>query len=322
MHITLMHNSKAGDQTPNKTDLVAMLKRAGHKVTYQSTKEKDFARALDDPGEWVVVAGGDGTVRKVALRLIGRNVPIAVLPLGTANNFARALGLRMNPLEMIRSLPTAQRVALDVGMARGPWGDMPFLEGAGVGLFPRMISVRAWDKEHGVSDVVDGSGGVEGGRHLLWQTFDELRGIKFQLKLDGKEISGNSLLLEIMNTPSIGPALRIAPQANLRDGALDVVLVLDEERPRLERFLRATIERQYRPPKLRVQRARQIHLLCSATEVHFDDECWPDIPVKKHPAKARPRTIEIRFETLPGALSALIPKSGRGTRRQPRVEAT
>jgi diacylglycerol kinase (ATP) len=324
MKLTLMHNSNSGDQTHSVSELIAELKRAGHKVASQSTKAKDFAKALDDPGELVVIAGGDGTVRKVALRLIDRDVPIAILSFGTANNIARALGFHMDPFEVIRSLPTARRIAVDVGMARGPWGSMPFIEGAGLGFFPRLMSTRAWNKKHGVTDAVDRSEDVDGGRHLGWHVLDRLHGCEFELMLDGELISGSSLLLEIMNIPSIGPVLEIAPGADPGDGRLDVVLVMSEERPRLERYLRAVIERKYKRPRLSVRRARQIHLLCSTTELHFDDECWPRTSSRKTPAKVQLRSIETLFETLPGALSALIPKpaSRRAPgRRRPRGES-
>jgi diacylglycerol kinase (ATP) len=307
MKLTLMHNPKAGNGAFNTKDLLALLKRAGHKVAYQSTKEKHLARALDNPGDLVLIAGGDGTIRNIALRLVGRHVPIALLPLGTANNIARALDLQLNPLEMIQALPTARQVPLDVGMATGPWGKRMFLEGAGLGLFPRMISTRAWHKKNGVPDAIDKCQGLDGGRHLLWHVLSKLRGHDFQLRLRGKTVSGTTLLLEVMNIPSIGPVLKIAPNADPGDGLLDVVLVRGEERPRLERYLRASVERQYKRPMLRVRRARKITLLSAATEFHFDDECWPDVPSKKAPAKSKRRLSEITFEILPGALTVLLP---------------
>jgi len=52
--------------------LVELLCAAGHKVNYQSSKEKKWKKALKNPGDIVAVAGGDGTVGKVARRLIGR----------------------------------------------------------------------------------------------------------------------------------------------------------------------------------------------------------------------------------------------------------
>jgi diacylglycerol kinase family enzyme len=71
--ITLIHNPAAGDGSrPSGDDLVELLCAAGHKVNYQSSKEKKWKKALKNPDDIVAVAGGDGTVGKVARRLIGR----------------------------------------------------------------------------------------------------------------------------------------------------------------------------------------------------------------------------------------------------------
>ena len=72
-------------------------RKAGLPTTYQSIKDKDFKAALGENWDLVLVAGGDGTVAKVARCLVDRDIahriPIAILPVGTANNIARSLGI-------------------------------------------------------------------------------------------------------------------------------------------------------------------------------------------------------------------------------------
>src|SRR5256886_13726188 len=102
MRITLIHNPKAGDAKHGKRQLMAALAKAGHHATYQSTKEPGLKKALKKPTDLVLAAGGDGTTAKVASRLVDSGIPLSVLPLGTANNLARALGFVASP-EAIRS---------------------------------------------------------------------------------------------------------------------------------------------------------------------------------------------------------------------------
>jgi diacylglycerol kinase (ATP) len=96
---------------------------------------------LAKPCDLIAVAGGDGTVGKVARCVIGSRTPIAVLPMGTANNVANGLGVAGRPLEeLIEGWKSARCVNFDVGLAKGPWGSQHFIEGFGIGLFAETMS--------------------------------------------------------------------------------------------------------------------------------------------------------------------------------------
>ena len=102
MQITLVHNPEAGDASHTRRQLTRLLEDQGYRVAYQSIKESDWERGLTEPGDFVVVAGGDGAVAQVARALVARAVPIAILPLGTANNVARTLGIDGSVERLIR----------------------------------------------------------------------------------------------------------------------------------------------------------------------------------------------------------------------------
>src|SRR5262245_23742673 len=137
MKVTLIHNPSAGEGDRSDADeIIAIIRAAGHQVAYQSSKEKNWQAALEQPADLVAVAGGDGTVGKVARPLLGRSIPIAVVPQGTANNLAHTLELMGIPLkQLVASWATARHLAFDIGVAGGPWGQDNFLESLGTGLF-------------------------------------------------------------------------------------------------------------------------------------------------------------------------------------------
>ncbi len=139
MRLTLFHNPSAGDKEHTQKRLIKMLRKGGHTVEYQNVKAGDFSIALAFPGDLVVCAGGDGTVRKLGLALLGRATPLAILPLGTANNIARSLGIQDETKKLIARIPTARRTLFDAGVVNGPWGRTAFLESFGLGLFPRVL---------------------------------------------------------------------------------------------------------------------------------------------------------------------------------------
>jgi diacylglycerol kinase family enzyme len=125
-YVTLVQNPQSGTGGSDRDRLVRLLGDEGFSVTYCSTKEKGWEHVLDDPGDLVLVAGGDGTVGHVAERLVGRGVPLAVLSRGTANNIAKSLGLTGSPEDTVAGLRRAVPRPLDAGTVRGRWGAPAF----------------------------------------------------------------------------------------------------------------------------------------------------------------------------------------------------
>ena len=313
MEVTLLHNPKAGTEEHEEEHLVKGLERAGHRVDYYAIKKKGFVRAFDTLGDAVVVAGGDGTVRKVARRLIGRNVPLTILPLGTANNIARSLGLHDDPQQIIQSMADWRPVKFDVGVARGPWGDEPFFEGAGAGLFPRLMTELKAKAREGVPEAVeaedseDPEEGMEAGLRFLQQMLKKFPAQEAAITYDERELKGRYLLLEAMNIPRIGPALELAPGASSSDGLLDVVLIREADRGRLARNLKPG-SRKSGAAAFAVHRTRQVRLTCAAVDFHYDDQPWPQpAKTKSHLRQLMAHQIHIEIGIWPGALRVLVP---------------
>lgn len=241
MKITLIHNPSAGDEDSDADELTAMIRAAGHLVEYQSSQEKHWRAALERPADLVAVVGGDGTVGKVGRVLSGRGIPIAVLPQGTANNLAATLELTEIPLQqLVAGWATARRLAFDVGVARGPWGQDIFLESLGTGLFGWM-TCRFDDV--GEQDLGEHDGGeakdveLRAARRFLRDQLRQFSARPLQIRLDERDLSGEFLLFEAMNARSIGPNLRLAPAADPGDGLLDIVLVSADDRAKLNEHL-------------------------------------------------------------------------------------
>jgi diacylglycerol kinase (ATP) len=279
VRVTLIHNPGAGKEGENTpAALLKLLRRAGHKPRYQSVKEKGWSRVLDKRADLVVVAGGDGTVAGVTRRMVGRGVPMAILPAGTANNIARSLGLLKKPFEeLARGWRDARRVRLDVGIVSGPWGQRYFVEGLGAGLFAELL-VRSEEKEQerekekkskGPAKVVDGA------LRRLKEAAETAEPVEIAAQLDGVDISGRYLLFEAVNLPFIGPNLYIAPDTKAGDGQLEVVLVPESQRARLVRYLDHWHENRERPSLLPSRRGKHLQIEWTGFALHIDDKLRP-----------------------------------------------
>jgi diacylglycerol kinase (ATP) len=227
---TLMHNPAAGDQTPSGKKLARWIEELGYDVAYQSTKQKKWAKALEDPGHLVVVAGGDGTVNKVGRHLLGSAVPLAILPLGSANNIARALGIMGKPRKLIAGLEWARHTTFDVGLVRGSWGESRFFEGVGLGLFTEAMCLV--DSKEGTAHGTQRRRKFARDLRFLSRALVDFAPRSLTVLLDGKDVSGDYLLCEVMNTRSIGPRLPLVSDADPTDGLLDVLLLEPTQRAR------------------------------------------------------------------------------------------
>lgn len=99
--------------------------------------------ALRDDVDTVIVAGGDGTVSSAGAALAGSGKALVVIPLGTFNLFARAIGMPIGLDAALAALPGLTRQAVDVGRVRDAAGtSRSFLHHLSIGLHPRFIRIR------------------------------------------------------------------------------------------------------------------------------------------------------------------------------------
>lgn len=286
MRVTLIHNPKAGRRGAKPGDLKKLLRDAGHKVLFQSSKEPGWKRVLQEPTDLVVVAGGDGTVGRVARRIAGRCIPMALLPCGTANNIARTLGQLEQPFKrLVRGWAGARLVKVDVGVAQGPWGERFFIEGIGLGIFAELLSRPA-------ADVKKKKHPVERGLSRLQAVAKRAEPVEVSAILDGRDISGRYLMLEALSLPFVGPNLYLSPDNKPGDGLFSVVLVTEADRTRLLELLESWKEDREELAFLPSIRGRRLQIEWSGFPLHIDDRLLPEDGMK---AKEMAGAVEARI---------------------------
>jgi diacylglycerol kinase (ATP) len=270
VRVTLFHNPSAGDAPLSADQLTSILSDAGYQVRYQSTKD-DLSAVLEDVGELAVVAGGDGTVAKVARALADTNIPLAVLPLGTANNIGKALGVFGDIRDLVGSWQDAPRRAIDIGVASGPFGEERFLESVGSGAFAELVR-RGRTEVDETAAIVHRE--TDRALQLMATILREAQAEDWQLELDGHDLSGSYVAVEAMNIPFVGPNIPLAVDAEMDDGELDLVLLRDEDRERLLEYVVGRVESASAVmPSLDVRRGRRIRMVPPpGWHLRIDDE--------------------------------------------------
>ena len=304
MVVTLIHNPDAGsDDQPSGDEILSLVRSAGHSTIYQSSTENEWQKVLQQNADIVAVAGGDGIVGKVLKHMVGKDIPIAILPMGTANNIANALGLADSPLDqLIAGWATARRMKFDVGAASGPWGSTYFVEGLGMGLFTDTMSRLDARKNIDIAHHSVAEKKITSVLEFMNIRLEGCLARRMKVTLDDRDLSGDYVLLEVMNIRCVGPNLCLAPAADPGDGLLDVVLVSNDERSLMKNYLSDRIEGKSDCAVLAVHKGRHLHIECEWFPIHIDD----DIKLKKKPPTPfSSSVIDVTLDSA--ALEMLVP---------------
>jgi YegS/Rv2252/BmrU family lipid kinase len=274
-----------GDPVPHITRRLA---RAGLRCEVALTRPDAPAqalvrRALDSgaPPDLVIAAGGDGTHGPAGAALAGTGVPLALIPLGTFNNFARSLGIPRALDAALDVIAAGHRRLVDAGRVNGRL----FFEVAGAGwdatLFPAGESLKRGNLGAALSAA---------GRVLRY------RPAEIALVLDGtREVVSRTPTVVVANGPYFGSSFAVAPTSRLDDGLLTVTLFEGFGRADLLAHFAAIAEGQARSdPRIVSHRAARVEVSAPpGLPAHADGE-----PLG---------LLATPFEVLPGALAVLAP---------------
>ena len=209
-------NSGAGIEPTSLDALRAALeaKRGQLVVTNSAQEAQDFiGKAVDEGFSRVIVSGGDDTVRDLLPALLESTCELAIVPRGTYNNLALALGLSQDPLEAVDLALTGQARPMDLGRAEG----LLFTESAGVGYLAEAWSRAPQPEPTGFLRWATGFAAA--GSALL-----DYEPLPLEVYLDGEKTKGSFWDVTVANASHFANNIAIAPKANLRDGYLDVTL--------------------------------------------------------------------------------------------------
>jgi YegS/Rv2252/BmrU family lipid kinase len=235
--------------------------------------------------EVVFACGGDGTVNEVVNGIAGSRTALAVFPTGTANVWAKELGLPKRIEDALRLLQVGEARVVDLGRA----GDRFFLLMAGIGFDASIVrsTSPAIKRRLGAASFV-----LTGVRRAFSH-----RAADVTLTMDGEDLSGSLYWLLASNTRSYGGLVNIAHRAVADDGALDVSLLRKGGPHRLVWLLPAVLlKRLEGRANVVIDRARALEIKTAGLPVQVDGEYIGETPM--------------RFEVAPGALRALVPRGG------------
>jgi len=190
-----------------------------------STIEAEARAALESGCRVLVAAGGDGTVSAVAGVLVGGEVPLGVLPVGTLNHFARDLGLPLGVPEAVAVVAGGTVRRVDVGEVNG----RIFLNNSSLGVYPRIVELRARYTGRGAAKWIA----------ALWATLTVLRRRPFmrvRISTEGKIVVRSTPFVLVGNNEYRMAGLHAASRESLTGGRLALYVMDASHRPSLLRL--------------------------------------------------------------------------------------
>ena len=294
----VLHGKQAANARVRQA--VAAQRKAGHKVDVRVTWEAGDVRrmvreAIHSGADTVVAGGGDGTINEVVDSLVRHmdNEPAAVagpalgiLPLGTANDFARAAGIPLDPVTTLEQIVDSDPVPIDVGRA----GQRTFINVA-TGGFGTQVTVETSED---LKRLLGGTAYLLTGLtrfNSIHSSAGSFRGPNFAWQ-------GKFLVLAVGNGRQAGGGHVLCPRALLNDGLLDVSILPDVELADLSTALGNLLRGGLAAVEQTVIRA-QVPWLEIRSEmplnINLDGE-----PIAGH---------EFRFDVAAGAVRAHLPGS-------------
>jgi diacylglycerol kinase (ATP) len=247
------------------------------------------ARAAAEGWRCIVALGGDGAFHHLVEGVQGTNAIAGFFPAGNGNDIARALGIPTEPMRSAEAFLRSKPRLVDLIRVHFRNGGIAHFIGAGgIGLDAEAahLANTRFRKWPGVS------------RYLMGAlcAFRYAQPLELRAALDGERWDGRALFAAVANGSSYGAGVRIAPEARMDDGLMDVALI--EELGWL-RLLRAipivlTSGNLQRFPEVHRYRCRRAALETEPpAKIHGDGEFLGESPVE--------------FEIVPGAIRVMTP---------------
>ncbi|OIJ28749.1 diacylglycerol/lipid kinase family protein [Nocardioides luteus] len=297
--IALLANPTAGRGNADQIldAVTARLAASGAVVEHLIGDDADHAlelarKAAADGVDTVVTLGGDGMVHVAVQALAETEVSLGVVPLGTGNDFARALGIPTgDPLAAADVVVRDQPRRIDLGRALAP------ASGSASATQTWFATVLAAGFDAAVNERANAMRWPHGDLRYTLAALSVIRSWKpvpYRLEIDGVVREQEAMLLAIANTESYGGGLRIAAECDPADGLLDAILIKPVSRLEFLRVFPGVRQAKHLThPAFERIRARRITASAPGVVAYSDGERLGSLPLE--------------VECVPSALGVLVP---------------
>ena len=161
----------------------------------------------------VIAVGGDGLLHNILQRVVPAQIPLALIPAGTGNDFVRTLGWKLDSFDdQLQAVTTLSPTAVDLGLVDGEWFAAILSTGFD-SIVNEKANTMAWPKgpmKYNAAIAIE---------------LSRFKPRHYQITLDDRTISTEAMLIAVSNGRSYGGGMLVCPNANIVDGLFDVMVL-------------------------------------------------------------------------------------------------
>lgn len=277
--VKLIYNPNSGEKkiTSQLDNIIKIYQNYNYiLIPYRLSKHQHISKAfldMDETYDHLLIAGGDGTVDIVlnAMKEFNIDIPIAILPTGTANDFAKALNISLDINKAVKDILNSEPKSIDIGKINNKY----FINVASAGMFTDVSQKINPELKNYMGKVSYYITGIEEALHLR----------KFNINVNSKEVmyKGDMYLMLVFNGKTAGN-LNLAYKAEVDDGYLDVIIFkampIPKSIPVLISILKGEHLDTYNESEILYFKTKKVRIdCCDGLLTDIDGERGPDFPL-------------------------------------------
>jgi len=276
----LVVNSKAGkgraSRLAGKFEILLKSNNLPYEIINKATYEETFSEyrlsIASGKFEKVVAIGGDGLVNLCLQEVAEQNIGLSVIPAGTGNDFARAVGsYRKSVNEIFNVVRSQEPTSIDLGLVTGAFGKRWYVQVLSTG-FDALVN--------NLANRINWPRGQMKYTLATLLTLARFKPIPYELIIDDKHFKQDFMLLSVANGETYGGGMRICPDASNSDGVFDILLVHPVSKiVLLSIFPKVFTGRHVPHPKIDIIRGKKVQLSAEAT-AFADGEFVSKLPIE------------------------------------------
>ena len=215
-------------------------------------------KAIKDRYQLIVSVGGDGTLNEITSELIGKDIPVGIIPSGSGNGFARHFKIHKDIIKSVQQLNNSKIIKVDSGIVNGN----PFVNVSGIGFDAHIANLFSKREKRGLISYIK----------LILKEIN-YKEKEYCIEYGNKRRNIKAILISFANTSQYGNNFKISPNSVTDDGLLDFVIMKDLPKWKIPLLIYKIAKGKiYNSKYIEIIRTKNMKIITTEKIIHLDGE--------------------------------------------------